>query len=365
MPLWVRGEVSDFKAHRNGHWYFSPARPAVAAPLRRVVARSAAAFPPRPTTACRSPRSASSACTRRAARCSSRCSRMEADGDGLWRKALERTRARLEADGLLAPERKRALPRYPRRIAFITSASGAALRDVVAVLRRRAPGVELVVVHAAVQGETAPLELCAALDRVARWGGADARDHRPRRRLARGSVGVQRRARRARRRGVSGADDLRRRPRGRHHALRPRRRPARADAVGRRGSGGARRATRSRSRCGAQRRRLVAAIDDRLPSRAIARARRPRDMLGAATRARTSASARRRSRALAGRLQRAEPARDARARLRGRARRGRRDARRRSRSFTDGQRRSRSRLRDGEVDADDARAMRADAESER
>jgi exodeoxyribonuclease VII large subunit len=99
--------------------------------------------------------------------------RMEADGDGLWRKALERTRQRLETDGLLAPERKRALPRCPRRIAFVTSASGAALRDVVAVLRRRAPGVELVVVHASVQGESAPQELCAALGRVARWGGAE------------------------------------------------------------------------------------------------------------------------------------------------------------------------------------------------
>jgi exodeoxyribonuclease VII large subunit len=55
----------------------------------------------------------------------------------------------------------------------VTSASGAALRDVIAVLRRRAPGVELVVVHAAVQGESAPLELCAALDQVARWGGAE------------------------------------------------------------------------------------------------------------------------------------------------------------------------------------------------
>jgi len=99
--------------------------------------------------------------------------RIEADGDGLWRKALEQTRVRLEIDGLLAPDRKRALPRYPRRIAFVTSASGAALRDVVAVLRRRAPGVELVVAHASVQGDSAPLELCAALERVCRWGGAE------------------------------------------------------------------------------------------------------------------------------------------------------------------------------------------------
>jgi exodeoxyribonuclease VII large subunit len=87
--------------------------------------------------------------------------------------AFDAARARLERDGLLDLARKRELPRYPRRIAVVTSASGAALHDIAAVLRRRAPGVELVVVHAAVQGESAPLELCRALDRVRRWGGAE------------------------------------------------------------------------------------------------------------------------------------------------------------------------------------------------
>jgi exodeoxyribonuclease VII large subunit len=99
--------------------------------------------------------------------------RIEAEGDGLRRKALERTRARLEADGLLAPERKRPLPRFPRVIAVITSLDGAALHDIVAVLRRRAANVRLIIVPAKVQGDSAPLELCAALDRVNRWGKAD------------------------------------------------------------------------------------------------------------------------------------------------------------------------------------------------
>ena len=66
-----------------------------------------------------------------------------------------------------------ALPRHPRRIAIVTSGSGAALRDVIAVLRKRATGVELTVAHAAVQGEAAPREICRALDRIARWGGAE------------------------------------------------------------------------------------------------------------------------------------------------------------------------------------------------
>jgi exodeoxyribonuclease VII large subunit len=99
--------------------------------------------------------------------------RIEAEGDGLWRKALERTRAKLEADGLLARERKRALPRYPRVIAMVTSPDGAALHDVVAVVRRRAPHVRLVVVPATVQGDAAPQELCYAIDQVSRWNGAD------------------------------------------------------------------------------------------------------------------------------------------------------------------------------------------------
>ncbi|HSQ30659.1 MAG TPA: exodeoxyribonuclease VII large subunit, partial [Gemmatimonadaceae bacterium] len=99
--------------------------------------------------------------------------KMEAEGDGLRRKALEITRMRLDADGLLRPERKRALPRFPRVIAIVTSPDGAALHDIVAVTRRRAANVRLVVVPAAVQGDTAPEELCFALDQVNRWGGAD------------------------------------------------------------------------------------------------------------------------------------------------------------------------------------------------
>jgi exodeoxyribonuclease VII large subunit len=171
-PLWVRGEISDFKAHRNGHWYFC-LRDATSQ-LRCVVwSRDQRGIPAAPDEGMQVTALGQLGVYAARGEMQLTVKRMEAEGDGLWRKALELTRQRLHADGLLAPERKRALPRYPRRIAIVTSASGAALRDVVAVLRRRAPGVELVVVHAAVQGEGAPLELCAALDQVARWGGAE------------------------------------------------------------------------------------------------------------------------------------------------------------------------------------------------
>ena len=172
IPLWVRGEISDFKAHRNGHWYFSLRD--LSSQLRCVVwARDQRGIPASPDDGMQVAALGQLGVYAARGEMQFTVKRLEADGDGLWRKALEQTRIRLEADGLLAVERKRALPRYPRRIAFVTSASGAALRDVVAVLRRRAPGVELVVAHASVQGETAPLELCAALDRVCRWGGAE------------------------------------------------------------------------------------------------------------------------------------------------------------------------------------------------
>ena len=172
IPLWVRGEISDFKSHRNGHWYFSLRD--LSSQLRCVVwARDQRGIPASPDDGMQVAALGQLGVYAARGEMQFTVKRLEADGDGLWRKALEQTRIRLEADGLLAVERKRALPRYPRRIAFVTSASGAALRDVVAVLRRRAPGVELVIAHASVQGETAPLELCAALDRVCRWGGAE------------------------------------------------------------------------------------------------------------------------------------------------------------------------------------------------
>ncbi|HEX6058421.1 MAG TPA: exodeoxyribonuclease VII large subunit [Gemmatimonadaceae bacterium] len=172
VPIWVRGEVTDFKAHRNGHWYFCLRDDA--AQLRCVVwARDQRRIPAAPDEGMQV--TALGQLTVYAARGEMQLTvkAMEAEGDGLWRKAVERTLAALERDGLLAAERKRPLPRHPRRIAIVTSPSGAAVRDIIAVARRRSPGVEIVVVAAKVQGDGAPEEICLALDRVARWRDAD------------------------------------------------------------------------------------------------------------------------------------------------------------------------------------------------
>jgi exodeoxyribonuclease VII large subunit len=172
IPLWVRGEVSDFKSHRNGHWYFCLRD--LSSQLKCVVwSRDQLHLPAAPDDGMQVTALGQLGVYAARGEMQFIIKRMEAEGDGLWRKALEQTRGRLERDGLLGATRKRALPRFPRCIAVVTSASGAALHDIVAVMRRRAPGVQIVVAHAAVQGEGAPRSICAALDRVTRWGGAD------------------------------------------------------------------------------------------------------------------------------------------------------------------------------------------------
>ena len=171
-PIWVRGEVTGFKAHRNGHWYFT-LRDRMAQVRAVVWSKDTRSVPAAPDEGMLIAAFGSLSVYPQKGEMQFVVRRMEAEGDGLWRKALERTRAKLEAEGLLSPDRKRALPRYPKVVAVVTSPDGAALHDIVAVMRRRAPAVSVVVVPAAVQGDTAVRDLCAALDRVGRWNGAD------------------------------------------------------------------------------------------------------------------------------------------------------------------------------------------------
>jgi len=170
--LWVIGEVTDFKRHRNGHWYFCLKD--AESSIRCVVwSRDQRRIPAAPDEGMLVTVLGQLTVYPARGEMQLVVTAMEAEGDGLTRKAIKRILARLEADGLLAPERKRALPRFPRRIAVVTSPDGAAIRDIAAVTRRRSPGVEIVVVAAAVQGDNAPDELCAALDLLARWGDCD------------------------------------------------------------------------------------------------------------------------------------------------------------------------------------------------
>ena len=172
VPLWIRGEVTDFKAHRNGHWYFCLRDES--SQVRCVVWGSQQYHIPAPPDEGMQVL-AFGRLTVYPSRGDMRfvVTRMAAEGDGLWRKALDVAMARLKSDGLLAPERKRPLARYPRRVAVVTSPDGAALRDIIAVARRRCASVELVVIPAKVQGDGAAEELVAAIARASRWNDCD------------------------------------------------------------------------------------------------------------------------------------------------------------------------------------------------
>ncbi len=94
-------------------------------------------------------------------------------GEGLVYQEFLRLKARLEGEGLFAPERKRPLPAFPRRIGIVTSATGAALQDMLNTLQRRYPLAEVVLAPAAVQGSEAPPQLVAALRALNHLPGID------------------------------------------------------------------------------------------------------------------------------------------------------------------------------------------------
>ena len=172
VPLWVRGEVCDFKAHRSGHWYFCLRDDT--SQVRCVVWRTdQRRIPAPPDDGMQVLAFGQLTVYPARGEMQLAVTKLATEGDGLWRKAMELTLARLRNEGLLDLERKRPLARFPRRVAVVTSPDGAALRDIIAVVRRRCPSVELVLVPAKVQGDGAVEELVDAIERVSRWCDCD------------------------------------------------------------------------------------------------------------------------------------------------------------------------------------------------
>src|SRR3954469_18269475 len=170
--VWVRGEISDFKKHRNGHWYFCLRDHS--AQIRCVVwAGDQYRMPATPDDGMQVVLFGHMTVYTARTELQLKVTKIEAEGDGLWRKAMELTLAKVRREGLLDEARKRAIPHFPKRIAVVTSPDGAALRDIVAVLRKRNLGASVVVCPTKVQGDGAALEIAAALRRVGRWGKAD------------------------------------------------------------------------------------------------------------------------------------------------------------------------------------------------
>ena len=126
-------------------------------------------------------------------------------GAGDLHQQYEALRAKLAAEGLFEEGRKRPLPRWPKRIGVVTSPVGAVWRDIGNVMRRRYPIGELVLSPTIVQGPTAAGAIVRALNRLYADDGGRPGDPGPRRRLARGPLVVQRRARGAGRGRLAGA----------------------------------------------------------------------------------------------------------------------------------------------------------------
>jgi exodeoxyribonuclease VII large subunit len=171
-PLWVRGEITDFKKHRNGHWYFCLRDHA--AQIKCVVwSRDQRGLPAPPDDGMQVVLYGQMTVYAARGDLQLKVTRIEAEGDGLWRKAMELTLTKLRGEGLLDESRKRPIPQFPRRVAIVTSPDGAAIQDIIAVLRERRSGAEVVLCAAKVQGDGAAIEIVAALRRVVRWGKAD------------------------------------------------------------------------------------------------------------------------------------------------------------------------------------------------
>jgi len=166
-PLWVRGEITGFKAWRSGHWYFSLRDQT--AQVRCVMFAKQNFRLPTPTDGMQVFVFARPSMYEEKGEFQLTVMELlSTDQGGLWKLAFEKAKAALTKDGLLDPARKRRLPQFPNRIAVVTSPDGAVLRDIQAVVARRWPVAELIVVPAQVQGAKAEASICSALNRIKR-----------------------------------------------------------------------------------------------------------------------------------------------------------------------------------------------------
>src|SRR5690606_30034388 len=147
--LWIAGELSNLSPPAAGHLYFSlmddrsqisPALFRARTDRMRLAPRNGRHVLVRARVTLYAPRRNYQLVVEH----------MEDAGEGRLRREFEQLKARLQAEGLFAPERKQALPPHPQQIGVITSASGAALRDILHVLQRRAPQLPVLIYPSAV-----------------------------------------------------------------------------------------------------------------------------------------------------------------------------------------------------------------------
>jgi len=172
LMIWVEGEISNLSAPSSGHLYFSlkDAGAQVRCALFKNQQRGLRCKPAngmqvllRAEVSLYEPRGDYQLIVER----------MEAAGDGVLRRAFDALRLKLSEEGLFDASRKKPLPRLPQAIGIITSATGAAIRDILSVLKRRFPAIPVIVYPAAVQGANAKFEVAQAIQSANRHGACD------------------------------------------------------------------------------------------------------------------------------------------------------------------------------------------------
>ena len=166
--IYVRGELSNYKMYPSGHHYFT-LKDADGA-LRCVMFRGQAArLRFRPENGMQVIARGRITVFPRDGAYQLYCDALTPEGAGDLAVAFEQLKAKLHAEGLFDPAHKKPLPRYPQRIAVVTSAAGAAVHDMIRILRRRYPIAKVILLPVRVQGAGAPPEIAGAIRYADRW----------------------------------------------------------------------------------------------------------------------------------------------------------------------------------------------------
>jgi exodeoxyribonuclease VII large subunit len=164
--VWVQGEISNYKLHPSGHRYFTLKDQR--AQISCVIWRDTMALARQPLVDGTQVQVYGTVTVFEAqGKYQLRVEILQPRGVGLLQAKFEALKRKLEAEGLFASERKRPLPIFPRRIGIVTSPGGAAIRDMLNVLRRRAPWLQILINPVRVQGSGAAQEIAVAIRELA------------------------------------------------------------------------------------------------------------------------------------------------------------------------------------------------------
>ena len=170
--VYVRGELSNYKMYPSGHHYFTLKD--AEGSLRCVMFRGQASrLRFRPENGMKVVASGRISVFPRDGAYQLYCNTLTPEGAGDLAVAFEQLKAKLHGEGLFDPDHKKPLPAYPEKIAIITSSVGAAVHDMIRILRRRYPIAKVILLPVRVQGVEAPPEIVGAIRYANRWNIAD------------------------------------------------------------------------------------------------------------------------------------------------------------------------------------------------